>query len=114
MNVPKLSIVVPFYNEEKNIPLVLDAYVKSKPIPFELICVNNGSTDISAEVFTKITKEKKYAFVKVVTIKKNIGYGNGIMTGVKEAKGDVIAWTHADMQTDPQDVFRAYEKYEID
>ena len=78
---------------------------------FELICVNNGSTDGSEKIFHSFSKKKNYEFVKVVTVKKNVGYGHGIMTGVKSAKGDVIAWTHADMQTPPSDVFKAYEIY---
>lgn len=109
---PKLSIIIPFYNEEKNISLVLDTYANIETsIHFELICVNNGSTDNSAKVFENFLKKKQYKFAKVITVKKNIGYGYGIMSGIRQAKGEVLAWTHADMQTDPQDVFRAYEVF---
>jgi glycosyltransferase involved in cell wall biosynthesis len=109
---PQLSIVVPFYNEEKNIPLVLNNYKKAQhAVSFELICVNNGSTDNSQRIFDTLLKQKKYKFAKVVTIKRNIGYGYGITCGLKRAKGDILAWTHADMQTDAKDVFRAYNLY---
>jgi glycosyltransferase involved in cell wall biosynthesis len=105
-----LSIVVPFYNEAKNVHLVIDAYKDySKKYSFELICVNNGSTDDTSENLQKY--KKLYSFIKIVTVKKNMGYGYGIMQGVESAKGDIIAWTHADMQTDAKDVFTAYEKY---
>jgi len=48
----------------------------------------------------------------LIEVKKNIGYGFGIMSGIRKAKGEVIAWTHADMQTDANDVFRAYGVYQ--
>ena len=111
---PEFSIVIPFYNEKKNIPLVLNAYQKiknSSVYSFELLCINNGSTDGSEDLFAKLLKNKKYPFARLVTVKKNKGYGFGIMSGVSRAKGDVIAWTHADMQTDAKDPFRAYEEY---
>lgn len=103
-----LSIVIPIYNEEKSVSQVVSEYKKFKSkYSFELICVNNGSTDNTAKVLKKLETANK--FVKVVTIKKNIGYGYGIMSGVRKAKGEVIAWTHADMQTPVKDVFRAFE-----
>ena len=42
-------------------------------------------------------------------VPKNTGYGYGILQGLKEAKGDFLGWMHADMQTDPQDIIRAYK-----
>ena len=50
--------------------------------------------------------EKELAKIK---IKTNIGYGHGIMSGVRKASGQIIAWTHADLQTDPKDVIDAYK-----
>ena len=108
----KLSVVMPFYNERDNIELLLNKYERfTQKYNFELLCVNNGSTDGSEKVFIRYLRNKKYQFIKLVTIKKNIGYGYGIMAGVHKAIGEVIAWTHADMQTDPADVFRAYDNY---
>lgn len=108
-----LSVVLPFYNEKKNIPLLLQQYKPFiKKFDFELLCVNNGSTDGSEKVFQTFAKKKSYGFIKVITVKKNIGYGHGIMSGVKKAKGDVVAWSHADMQTQPKDIFTAYKLYQ--
>ena len=104
----KLSIVVPCYNEEKNIPLILERFAKVVEQSVELILVN-GSTDGSAEVFRKELVKKKYSFARLVTVKENVGYGHGISTGLKSAKGDILAWTHADMQTDPADVIKGYK-----
>jgi len=103
-----ISIVIPCFNEEKNIPLVLarfDKIIGSKKI--EVILVDNGSTDDSAQVLSKLLP--KYSFAKLVKVKINQGYGFGILSGLRAAKGDYIGWTHADMQTDPKDVIRAME-----
>lgn len=110
-----LSAVVPCYNEEKNLPLLADSFEKAlraeiSKNDFELILVNNGSTDNSKQVLEKIAKE--YKFVRLAVVQKNIGYGHGIMTGLKAAKGDVLAFTHADLQCDPCDVARAYDIFQ--
>lgn len=109
---PQLSIVLPFYNEKGNIATLLKEYESfKKNCEFELVCVNNGSTDGSEKIFQEFSKKKKFNFIKIVTIKKNIGYGHGIMTGVKKSRGTCISWTHADRQTDPKDIFWAYDVY---
>ena len=105
-----LSIIIPCYNESKSIPILLKNFSKKlKRRDVELIIVNNGSTD-STNSKLKIIK-KKYDFLKIIYVKKNIGYGNGILQGLKEAKGKFISWTHADLQTDPYDTIRGFEKY---
>lgn len=104
----KLSIVVPCYNEAKNIPLVLEklgTVIRRDDV--EAILVNNGSTDNSAEVLKEILP--KYPFARTTLVEVNQGYGFGILSGLKECKGEYIGWTHADMQTDPYDVIKALE-----
>ena len=104
----KLSIVVPCYNEEKNIPLILEKFnevIKTDDI--EVILVNNGSTDNSEKVFNELIP--KFTFSRVVKVDVNQGYGFGITSGLSEAKGEFIGYTHADMQTDPADVLKALE-----
>jgi glycosyltransferase involved in cell wall biosynthesis len=109
-----LSVVLPCYNEEKNIPLIFD---RLRPLlagrdDVEIILVNNGSTDGSADVFAEeMTKAAAdLPTVRVCTVPVNQGYGYGIMSGVREARGEFIAWTHADMQTDLGDVLAGWEK----
>jgi len=103
-----LSVVVPCYNEEKNLPLLVKRFSKAlSSVKAELVLVNNGSTDNSQAFIDKLMK--KYRFIKCVKIKKNIGYGHGIMMGLKNAKGSVLAFTHADLQCDPFDVRKAYD-----
>lgn len=107
----KLSIVVPCYNEEKNIPLILEKFkniIKNEEI--EVVLVNNGSTDNSKDILENLVP--KYSFARIVSVPVNKGYGYGIVQGLKEAKGDFIGWTHADLQTDPFDVIKAYKIFE--
>ncbi|TRX13405.1 glycosyltransferase family 2 protein [Flavobacterium gawalongense] len=104
----KLSIIVPCYNEEKNIPLILEKFnevIKTDDI--EVVLVDNGSTDKSEKVFNRLVPN--YFFAKVVKVEVNQGYGFGISSGLKEARGEFIGYTHADMQTDPTDVVKAFE-----
>jgi len=103
----KLSIVIPCYNEAENIPLILKRF--SEVITkerIEVILVNNGSTDNSAEVIEGLLP--KYSFIKAVTVPVNQGYGYGILQGLDSSDGDFIGWTHADMQTDPADIIKAW------
>lgn len=105
----KLSVVIPCYNEAKNIPLILERLEKIgvSSDKFEFVMVNNGSTDNSEDVFEELAPN--YDYVKVVNVEINKGYGYGILSGLKNASGEFLGWTHADMQTDPKDIVRAYD-----
>lgn len=108
----KLSIIVPCYNEEKNIPLILERFesVLKDLNTIEVVLVNNGSTDSSEEIFEQLCP--KYPFIKRTRVMVNQGYGYGILQGLNVATGEYLGWTHADMQTDPNDVVRAYQNLE--
>lgn len=102
----KLSVVVPCYNEEENIPLILERFGEIiKRDDVEVILVNNGSTDGSSKVLEELLP--KYPFAKTTLVPVNQGYGYGILQGLKECSGEYIGWTHADMQTDPADILKA-------
>lgn len=104
----KLTIVVPCYDEAENIPLILERFDEVvQNYNVEVILVNNGSRDNSAQVLEELLPG--YTFARTVLVPVNKGYGYGIMQGLKEADGDYIGWTHADMQTDPKDVITAFE-----
>jgi len=101
-----LSIIIPCYNESKNIPLILEKFSEViNQDDIEVILVDNGSTDNSKDVINKLLPY--FSFAKMTVVEKNKGYGFGITSGLKEAKGEFIAYTHADMQTDPNDVIEA-------
>ena len=108
----KLSIIVPCHNEEKNVPLIAERFrVLHEQEPFELIIVNNASKDGTGAALEQYRQKPEYAFLRVVE-EPTPGYGRAIMAGLYAAKGDVLAWTHADLQTDPADVLVAYRKLE--
>lgn len=102
----KLSIIVPCYNESKNIPLILEKFnsvIKRDDI--EVLLVNNGSTDNSEQILNELVPN--YKFARIVKIEINQGYGFGIISGLNVANGEFIGYTHADMQTDPADPIKA-------
>ena len=101
-----LSIVIPCYNEAKNLKILFNSIKsilkKNKSIQFVL--VNNGSTDNTKNIFNSLNNRN----ILKVNIKENIGYGHGIMSGVKRSTGKVIAWSHSDLQVKLNDVVSAY------
>ncbi|NVN06296.1 glycosyltransferase family 2 protein [Asaia spathodeae] len=107
-----LSIVIPCYNEVGNIPLIFSRLRETlnERDDVEIILVNNGSKDASSTVFAQEIAKGDTRF-RVVNIPVNQGYGYGITQGLEAAQGDVLAWTHADMQTDPKDVLTAFDLY---
>ena len=94
----------------ENIPALIKKLKGINNKSVEIILVNNGSTDNSKEVLQK-NINFQIPKIRLINLKKNIGYGHGIMAGVKKATGDFIAWTHADLQTDPIDVIGAFKQY---
>ena len=112
MNV--LSIILPCYNEKDNLSALfqrLDLLVKACD-ELEIILVNNGSNDGSDAVFEQEVLSRNKDIFKIVHVKENKGYGFGILSGLRAAEGSVLAVTHADRQTDPMDVLKAYEIYQ--
>ena len=93
-----LSVVLPCYNERDNLKALferLDSLVKVTS-EIEIILVNNGSTDGSDLVFESELSHRDKSVFKVVRVEKNIGYGFGILSGLRAAKGQVLSVTHAD------------------
>lgn len=109
-----LSVILPCYNEKDNLNALFERLDKlsesSKNI--EIVLVNNGSTDGSDEVFARELLKRDQSIFKVVKVDKNIGYGFGILTGLRAANGEVLSVTHADRQTDPMDVIKAFDLYQ--
>jgi len=104
----KLSLVIPCYNEAANLPLLLDRCNSlGGDHGIEVILVDNGSTDNSPEVLAQLLPN--YTHCRSVRVPVNQGYGYGILFGLRAAQGELLAWTHADMQTDPKDVLRGLE-----
>lgn len=109
----KFSLVIPCYNEANGLTDLVAAIEKAAlDDRFEVILVDNGSTDETPFLLADLTKP--YDFIKTVRVEENQGYGFGILAGLNAASGDVLGWTHADLQTDPADIKRAAEFFEID
>ena len=99
----KVSLVIPCYNESKSLPeLLKNCQEAFHGKNIEVVIVDNGSTDNTQEVLETLLKD--YSFVTLVKVEKNIGYGNGILQGLYSASGEILGWTHADLQTNPDDV----------
>ena len=103
-----ISLVISCFNEEGNINKLVERCEKILKIQnSELILVNNGSVDNTKKIIQEhINKNQK---IKLVDIEKNIGFGNGIWEGFKTAKYNILAYTHADLQTDPEDIIKGLE-----
>ena len=85
----KYSLIIPCYNESKNLKSILERIERvSFQKEIELILVDNGSLDNTKLLLEKYTKD--YNFLNVVFIEKNVGYGHGILKGLKNAKGKNI------------------------
>jgi glycosyltransferase involved in cell wall biosynthesis len=108
----KFSLVIPCYNESANLPLLLERCkeVVAARTDIEIILVDNGSTDGSPQVLQNLLPQ--YPGCRSVRVEKNQGYGFGILSGLRQAKGEILGWTHADMQTDPKDALRGLEEFE--
>jgi glycosyltransferase involved in cell wall biosynthesis len=104
----RLTVVIPCYNEAANIPLLLERF-RGATISdgIAVLLVDNGSTDNSPAVLQENLKD--YPFAQTIRVPVNQGYGYGILQGLRHCQSEFVGWTHADMQTDPRDLVRAFE-----
>ena len=105
-----LSLVIPCYNEEGN---VRDLFARASSLlasesRAEVIFVNNGSSDSTGALLTDLSKVQPRT--SVVTVEQNKGYGHGIKKGLEVSAGQIVGWTHADLQTDPLDALIGLER----
>jgi len=108
----KLSVVVPVYNEEESIQSFFQELMIHLPelaSSYEVIFVDDGSTDTSLELLQKLDKENKH--VKVYSFRKNNGKAEALHFGFQKAGGDLIATLDADLQDQPKEIKKLLEKY---
>ncbi|MFN3309403.1 MAG: glycosyltransferase, partial [Anaerolineales bacterium] len=102
-----ISIIIPVYNEEENLPLLkraLDnAWTPLKNHTWEVILVDDGSTDSSAEKIQQIAQSDP-EHVIAIYLRRNFGQTAAIAAGIDHAQGDVIVLMDADLQNDPADI----------
>lgn len=108
----RVSIVAPVYNEKENIePLHSGLSEALNGLSYELVFVDDGSTDGSLEELNKIA-EQDTDHVRVVELRRNFGQTAAIAAGIDHSFGDVIVLIDADLQNDPADIPMMLEKIE--
>lgn len=103
---PKLSVLLPIYNEERELEACLQM-VFASATPFEIIAVDDCSTDATPEILARQTDPR----LVMVRHEKNMGKGGGIQTALARARGDVVIIQDADTEYDPGDWDRLLELY---
>lgn len=109
----KLSIIIPLFNEEESLnPLTneIKKALKQLDISFEVIFVDDGSTDNSLKIIKEICKQDRR--FKFVSFRKNYGKSAAIQIGFKQVSGDVVVTMDADLQDDPGEITNLIKKLE--
>ena len=96
-----ISIVIPVYNEEANIPLLYSQLTKAmKPYNYEIIFVDDGSTDNTFDALLKI----KDSHLKIIKLRRNFGQTAALSAGFSNSSGKIIVQMDGDLQNDPFDI----------
>ena len=106
-----LSVVVPIYNEYESIPLLVEKItqaVQTMEIPYELICVDDGSSDGSGELLKTLARERHD--LRVILLRRNYGQTPAMAAGFYYATGRVIVTLDGDLQNEPADIATVYHK----
>ena len=109
----KVSVIVPVYDEEESISRLygeLKAVLDREPWEAEIIMVDDGSVDRSAEVISGIAEQDPR--VRLVRFARNFGQTAAILAGIDHADGDVLVPIDADLQNDPNDIPRLIQRVE--
>jgi len=107
------SILIPAYNEQGNIVATIEALAKqlrAEKIPFEILVVNDNSTDSTSAVVEEARKD--YPEINLVHNVRPGGLGRAVRYGLTQFRGDVVAIVMADLSDDPKDVVTCYRKIE--
>lgn len=110
-----ISIVIPLYNEEESLPELIewiDRVISDMEKSFEVILVDDGSTDLSWKVISDL--QMKYPFLKGIKFRRNYGKSAGLNVGFEEAQGDVVFTMDADLQDSPDEIPKMYRMIKED
>jgi glycosyltransferase involved in cell wall biosynthesis len=101
-----LSLVIPIYNEEENLPFLMDAiHAALDPLKrsWEVIFVDDGSRDKSLDVLRSFAHQEPEC-VRVISFRRNFGQTAAIAAGIDHTQGEILILLDADMQNDPADI----------
>jgi glycosyltransferase involved in cell wall biosynthesis len=108
---PEISVVIPVYNEEENLPVLageIRAALEGIGRAYEVILVDDGSTDASPAVMVRLAREDPR--LRIVRQRRNSGQSAALDAGFRHARGGIVVTLDADLQNDPADIPRLLEK----
>lgn len=112
---PKISVVAPAHNEAGNLPEFIKktvAALKKITSDFEIIVVDDGSTDNSFSILLQL--KNKYPQLKIIQLRRNFGQSAALDAGIKHSRGEILVTLDADGQNDPQDIKPMFDKLQND
>ena len=110
-----ISVVIPLFNEDESLPELyswIERVMEANKFSFEVIFVNDGSTDHSWDVITELAARSEH--VKGIKFRRNYGKSPALYCGFKEAQGDVIITMDADLQDSPDEIPELYRMIKED
>lgn len=108
-----ISIVVPVFNEEESLSELyrrIAAVMKHLLLPFELIFVDDGSTDRSLDIMLEFSEKDKS--IKIIQLSRNFGHQIAIIAGLDHARGDAVITMDSDLQHPPELIGKLIEKWQ--
>lgn len=114
-SLPDVSIVVPIYNEFDNLPDLIariDAAMRSQPLSYELIAVDDGSNDGSAKRLRELAAQNPW--VRAVCLVRNYGQSSALQAGFDRVRGRYVVTLDADLQNEPDDIPLLLQRLETD
>jgi glycosyltransferase involved in cell wall biosynthesis len=108
---PQMSVVIPVYNEEENLEILMEeltAVLNETHRSYEVILVDDGSTDKSFQIMEKMAGRGRR--VTVIRFKRNAGQSSAFDAGFRLAKGEIVVTLDSDLQNDPRDIPLLLEK----
>ena len=111
-----ISVVIPLYNEDESIPELyawIARVMKEHHFTYEVIFINDGSTDRSWEIISELNKQQPEV-VKGIKFRRNYGKSPALYCGFKEAEGDVVITMDADLQDSPDEIPELYKMIKED
>jgi len=103
-----VSFVIPCYNEEESLALLYNGIAEHTEYPFEIIFIDDGSTDRSREVVRRL--HEKDERVRLIAFRKNFGKAAALQAGFQSCRGDIVITMDADLQDEPAEIGHFIQK----